>query len=404
MPIYQAKVPYGPEDRRPWTALPFPRAEYERRIGELRDRLRAEGLSAMVAFSNNADPGHARYLAHFEAGPGETFVVVPLEGGPMLTTNWLMHGEPMHTSIWTTWMDDVRPAERTGFVRSPETTVAGQVAEKLHEVGLRSERIGLAGTAILPHSVFAELQERLPAARLAPADELLLHIRARKSPLEIEVMRRAARISGRMHETAIETIAPGVSERAVAAKAHGVAFAEGADELAFASAVVGGPRAGLKHCAPSDREFRPGDMVFLDMGAACDGYCADVSRCLVVGPPSPEQRRFLETGLAMFEAVLAKAGPGVRVQDLIALARGVAERAGFADDYMPKGFGHGLGCSLFERPSLRPASEAVLEAGHTFALEPMLVRPGFGTACVEETVLVTPHGAEHLSGCPLRTW
>jgi Xaa-Pro aminopeptidase len=404
VPVYEAKVPYGPEDRRPWTVLPFPQSEYERRVSEVRDRLRANNLAAVVAFSNNADPGHARYLANFEAGPGETFVVVTLEGGPMLTTNWLMHGEPMHTSIWTTWLEDVRPAERAGFTLSPKTTVAGQVAERLHEAGVHDGRIGVAGTSIIPYGVFAELRERLAKAELTDADGLLLAIRARKSPPEIEAMRRAARISGRMHETAIEMIAPGVSEREVAARAHGVAFVEGADGLAFATAVTGGPRAGLKHCAPSDRRFQGGDMVFLDMGAVYHGYCADVSRTLAVGRPTREQQRFLETGLAMFEAVLSRIRPGVRVKDLIAVARGIAEREGFAADFMPGGFGHGLGCSLFEQPSLRPISDAVLEAGHTFALEPMLIRTHFGTACIEETVLVTAHGAEPLSGCALRAW
>src|SRR5207302_1227973 len=119
LPVYQAKVPYGSEDRRPWMTLPFPQAEYDRRIAAVRGRMQAEDLAALVAFSSNADPGHARYLANFEAGAGETFVVIPLDRGPMLTTNWLMHGEPMHTSIWTTWLEDVRPAERPGFARPP---------------------------------------------------------------------------------------------------------------------------------------------------------------------------------------------------------------------------------------------------------------------------------------------
>ena len=145
-------------------------------------------------------------------------------------------------------------------------------------------------------------------------------------------------------------------------------------------------------------------MVFLDMAAVYQGYSADVSRTTVVGTPSAEQRRFLETGLEMFQAVLAQAGPGIAVQDLIATARAIAHRAGYEADYMPKGFGHGLGCSLFERPSLRPATTAVLEPGNVFALEPMLVRLHFGTACIEETVLITPTGAEALSGCPLRVW
>ena len=404
MTVYQAKVPYGPDARRPWRAMPFPESEYERRIAAVQARLRAERLAAVVAFSNGADVGHARYLANFEAGAGDTIVVVPASGAPTLTTNWLMHGEPMHTSIWTTWLNDVRPAERPGFVRTAETSVAGHAADRLQEGGAAADRIGVAGGEIFPHHLMVALQGRLPRATWIPADDLVLGVRSVKSPFEIEVMRRAARISGLMHEEALRALAPGAREYDVAARAHAVAFAEGADGLAFDSAVATGPRAGLKHCAPSDRAMEPGDMVFLDMAAVYHGYCADVSRTTVVGAPSAEQRKFLETGLAMFEAVLAKAAPGVAVQDLIATARGIAERAGYAADYMPKGFGHGLGCSLFEQPSLRPATAAVLEPGNVFALEPMLVRTNFGTACIEETVLITPSGAEALSACPLRVW
>ena len=42
--------------------------------------------------------------------------------------------------------------------------------------------------------------------------------------------------------------------------------------------------------------------------------------------------------------------------------------------------------------------ENVLVPGMIFALEPMLVRYGYGTAVVEESVLVTEEGAETLSG------
>jgi Xaa-Pro aminopeptidase len=404
MPVYQTKVPYDPEARRPWQTMPFPQSEYQRRIAVVQARLQARGLAALVAYSNGADPGNARYLVNFETSAGDTIVVVPAAGPPMLTTNWLMHGEPMHTSIWTASLDDVRAAERPGFARDPETSVAGHAADRIREAHAAGDRVAVAGWAILPHSVMVALEERLPRATWIPADDLLLDVRAVKSPLEIEVMRRAARISGRMHEAALQALTPGAREFDVASRAHAAAFAEGADALAFESAVATGPRAGLKHCAPTERVMEPGDMVFLDMAAVYRGYCADVSRSTVVGAPNAEQRRFLDTGLEMFEAVLAKAGPGVAVQELIATARAIAARAGYEADYMPKGFGHGLGCSLFEQPSLRPATTAILEPGNVFALEPMLVRTNFGTACIEDTVLITPAGAEALSGCPFRVW
>ena len=404
MPVYQAKVPYGVAERRPWTTLPFPAAEYERRIKAVQAGLRAEHLDALVAFSNRGDPGHVRYLSNFEAGPGDTVVVVPADGAPMLSTNWLMHGEPMHTSLWATWLDDARPAERPGMASSIATSVSGHAVDRLLEARSDRGQIGLAGTPILPYRFVEDLRERLPRATWVPADDLLFEVRARKSAVEIDAMRRAARMSGRMHEAALAALAPGTTERAVAAAAHAAAFRDGADALAFDSAVATGPRAGLKHCAPTDRVIQSGDMVFLDMAAMTDGYFADVSRSTVVGEPSAEQRRFLDTGLAMFEAALAKAAPGVPVQEMIAAAKAIAAREGYEADYMPKGFGHGLGCSLFELPSLRPTTKSVLAPGNTFALEPMLVRTHFGTACIEETVLITERGAEALSGCPLRVW
>jgi Xaa-Pro aminopeptidase len=206
-----------------------------------------------------------------------------------------------------------------------------------------------------------------------------------------------------MNRIAVEQCRPGATEWAVAAEAHRACFAQGG-ELSFQSAVTAGPGAGLKHCAPTNRPMQQGDMVFIDMAARYKGYYADVSRCTVVGTPSAEQRRMLDTAYEMFQAVVAAIRPGVYVPDLHTIANGIARRAGYDEEIMPKGFGHGLGTSLFERPDVRMVSETVLEPGMIFALEPMLVRHNFGTAVVEETVLVTEEGSELLSGSPLVTW
>jgi Xaa-Pro aminopeptidase len=199
---------------------------------------------------------------------------------------------------------------------------------------------------------------------------------------------------------------PGVTERAVAAAAHGTMFAAGADALAFDTAVAsGGKRAGMKHCAPTWRTMAEGDLVFLDMGAMVDGYYADVSRCVAVGEPTPEGRRLLAAGEALYRGVADIARPGLPVAALHAEALRLAGELGYADAYMRQGFGHGLGCMLFERPDLRYGlSDEVLEPGMTFAYEPMLVVTGLGTAVVEETMLVTDAGLEPLSGLPTRLY
>src|SRR5262245_3160961 len=119
MPHYEALVPYDWESRQPWLDVSFPVEEYEARVARLRGLMARDGLDALVAFGGPGDPSNVVWLASFEPAHGDNAVVVPAEGELMLSTNWLMHGEPMHTSIWTTWIHDARPGERPGMARDP---------------------------------------------------------------------------------------------------------------------------------------------------------------------------------------------------------------------------------------------------------------------------------------------
>ncbi len=400
---YETIVPYDWESRQYWMDLDFAIPEYGERVARVRALMQRDGIDCLLALGGADGAANVRYLSGYEPSYGDNVVVVPREGDLMLSTNWVMHGEPMHTSIWMTWLRDVRLGERAGMARDPVVTVERQVAERVEESGLGHGRIGLAGLDAASAAFVPRLQAVLPHAEWISADGLMLDVRAVKSPAEIVAMREAARISGDMNRIAVEQCRPGVTEWAVAGEAHRVCFAQGG-ELSFQSAVTAGPRAGLKHCAPTNRIMEQGDMVFIDMAARFKGYYADISRCTVVGIPNPEQRKMLDTAYEMFQAVTATIKPGVFVPDLHAIANDIARKAGYDKEIMPKGFGHGLGTSLFERPDVRIVSETILQPGMIFALEPMLVKHGIGTAVVEETVLVTDNGCELMSGCPLVTW
>ena len=74
-----------------------------------------------------------------------------------------------------------------------------------------------------------------------------------------------------------------------------------------------------------------------------------------------------------------------------------------AQDGRP-GSSHGIGATTHIPPSFVPGSNAILEANMTFAYEPMFVRKGFGTACIEDLYVVTATGCERLSEAPERLW
>jgi Xaa-Pro aminopeptidase len=349
-------------------------------------------LDALLIYATPIDDAAVRWLSNFKPFAGHAMIALRREGEPVLFGDRVMHGEPMHTLYWLTWF---RNAEAVGA----DSTIPREVVRLLGNEGAVG-RIGVSGLAELPGSWTATLSEGLPGAVFEDADQLMLQLRVIKTPAEVEKMRQAALITGQAMRIAMDACRPGVSEFQVAGLAHHAIFSLGAEDLAFDTAVVAGPRAGLKHGVATGRLMQEGDMVFLDMGAKFDGYHADVSRTIVVGEPDDYQRRLLRTAEAMFAVWTADAGPGVAIRDIQAKCEKVALDAGFEEEYMPLGWGHGLGTSLFELPMLTYRGDTVLREGMTFALEPMLVKLGIGTAVVEETVLITSQGMVSLSGLP----
>jgi Xaa-Pro aminopeptidase len=238
--------------------------------------------------------------------------------------------------------------------------------------------------------------------RLRTSLNLLAELRKIKSPREVEVLRTAARLADNAAVAAMDAVEPGATEFDIAAAANEQMFRGGAEHPAFPISVVAGARAGLKHLPPSDYTISPGDMVFIDLGARYMGYCSDLSRERVCGEPSPEQLRFMETQAEIVEAVSSRIAPGVVIGDMAAIAHEMADEAGYGEYLYFRG--HGVGTGLADLPALAPGNPAEFEQGMVFALEPMLVRLDFGTACWEDIWHVTADGVERLNECTPRFW
>ena len=389
---YQPKVPYDWESRKPWLQLPFPQAEYDDRLNRVRQGMARIGVDALVIYgAPGGEDASARWLTNFSTFGGPQAVVVPPDGDPWLFCSRNLHGEPMHSLYWQTWLKEAHPA-------AAGDGPAAKAAELLADT--RARTIGVAGWETIPRTWADALAQGLPGRELVSASSMLIELRSIKSPLEIDKMRQASVVAGEALRAAIEASRPGVSEHQVTGIAHEVIFGLGAEGLAFDTAVAAGPRAGLKHSVPTGRLMQAGDMVFIDIGAKVDGYNSDLSRTFVIGEPSDEQRRFLATAERMFQVWLDEARPGSVVPDLKRKCQDIAYAAGYVEEHMPMGQGHGLGTALWEMPWFSYEAAQVLQEGMVFALEPMLVKLGFGTAVVEDTMLVTRNGLEALSGQP----
>jgi Xaa-Pro aminopeptidase len=259
-------------------------------------------------------------------------------------------------------------------------------------------RIGVLGLEHLPWISYRMLTADDSKRELVNLGSHFERLRRVKSALEICLLKSAVRITDEALTTVREMVRPGITEHEIAAQALQVFQTQGASS-AFPPLVVAGTDVDSAVIARSARA-RPiemGDTLMVDVGAAHQGYQADVARTMVLGPPSTLQQRIWDVVRQAYDSVVAMAGPGVPCYHLHQTAERIIQNAGFTLQHR---IGHGIGLATsFEWPSLDSES-ALLEPGMTLAIEPAIYEVGAGAIKLEDSLVITEDGCEVVSQCP----
>lgn len=340
-------------------------------VTTLRQRAAEAGAGALLL----TDPANVRYLTGFTS-PEDARVLITADRALLLTdgryTAQAAEESRLEPVIASSWMK--------------------RVAELVPDGVLAVEADALT---LATHRDLAEALGRDPVGLRA----LLTCERSVKRPDEIARLRRAAEITDAAFERALEVLRPGVREIEVALELERHMRLAGADGKSFEFIVAGGPRSAMPHGVASQRVLERGDLVTLDFGAVVDGYHADMTRAVALGPVSDELRRMYDAVLEAQEAALAMVGPGVDGRDVDARAREVLAGHGLAERFSHS-LGHGVGLEVHEDPRLSSTREDVLEPGMTVTIEPGVYVPGVGGVRIEDLVVITEDGAERLSHSP----
>ena len=288
--------------------------------------------------------------------------------------------------------EEVGGAVRVEIVASD---VWGRIAELLGTRG-GADRVGYEADAL---SVAAadRLAARHGAGLLKPVTGAVEALRASKEPAEVAAIRAAADLAGQALGATLECIKPGLCERDVAARLEAELRRRGSEWHPFPTMVASGPRSALPHARTSGRCIERGDWLLLDFGAQVDGYCADLTRTVVVGARADERQRAVYDLVREAQRVARgslRAGMSGREAD--ALARSVIEARGFGDAF-GHSLGHGLGLEVHEAPRLARTNEQPLPLHAVVTVEPGAYFPGWGGVRLEDDVYLGPAGPELLS-------
>ncbi|SHK12378.1 M24 family metallopeptidase [Tepidibacter formicigenes] len=248
-------------------------------------------------------------------------------------------------------------------------------------------------------STYSKFTDELKNIKFIPLKGLMLSLRVVKDEDEINTIAKAASIADEAFKHILTYIKPGISEKDIALELEYFMKKKGATGLSFESIVASGKRSSLPHGVASDKLIEKGDFLTLDFGCIYNGYCSDMTRTIVIGKASDEQKNIYEIVLNAQIKALEAVKPGITGCELDKIARDIITDAGYGDKF-GHGLGHGVGLEVHEMPHVNSLGTNPLLPGMVITDEPGIYIPDFGGVRIEDLVVVTKDGYKVLSNSP----
>ncbi|HAU83082.1 MAG TPA: Xaa-Pro aminopeptidase [Betaproteobacteria bacterium] len=148
-------------------------------------------------------------------------------------------------------------------------------------------------------------------ASLIDVREILDEMRLIKDPDELNIMRRAAKISAEAHVNAMLATKPEKYEYEIEAELLYHFKKNGSQFPAYTSIVAGGKNACVLHYIENNAVLNDGDLLLIDAGCELDGYASDITRTFPVsGKFSGPQRMIYELVLDAQQAAMEATSRG----------------------------------------------------------------------------------------------
>jgi Xaa-Pro aminopeptidase len=286
-------------------------------------------------------------------------------------------------------------------------------------------------TEVVPLGLYQRFNKHFPFKEFKPVDQQLATVRAVKSDYELSLMRK----SGKIHQRVAEDLLPdvlqeGMSEADLAVTIFKTLVEEGHDGLTrfgmFDNEMVVGHvgfgdssiyptyfdgasgTRGLSPAAPvlgsRQRKLKKGDLVFVDVGCAFNGYNTDKTMTYMFGSSLPQHAIDTHHKCVEIQNEIAKMlKPGAIPSQIYHRIMDNLDED-FLENFMGFGprkvkfLGHAIGLLIDELPVIAERFDQPLQEGMVFAVEPKNGIAGVGMVGIENTFIVTPRGGECITG------
>lgn len=368
--------------------MTFPPEEYERRLSELRQRMQERLLDAVII----SDPENLLYLTDYQTTGYSYFqaLIVPLEDEPIMITRELEESNV----IARTWVERTLPYSDTG-------DAIQMLLEGLNQYKLIKRWVGYERNSyFFPAYSQDRIRNAFRGGNLLDCFGIVEQGRICKSPVEIDVMRRAALATEAGMQAGYQACAAGVTENEIGAAICEAMFRVGGEPPAVLPYVVSGPRSMIGHATWEGRKVAQGEHVFLEVGGCYRRYHTAMMRTVILDDLSSAMVKAQERMQLALTTVEEAIRPGLTVADADNIVRDIISANDVGARLITRS-GYSIGIAFPPSwdegymLSLKQGDGTILREGMTFHLIPwMWGVEGNKTIGISDTIHVTADGCQ----------
>ena len=253
------------------------------------------------------------------------------------------------------------------------------------------KNVGFEGDS-LSYQQYVAYSKRFNYVNFMPVGDAFSRMRSIKDADEIEKIKRAQEITDAAFELLLKGLTVKMTEREVALELDYLMRKLGADDVAFETIAVSGDASAIPHGTARDVRLKRGFLT-MDFGAKFDGYCADMTRTVIIGKADAEIKKLYNTVLLAQKSALEYLREGADAGEADKIARDIIDSIPEYRGAFGHSLGHSVGLEVHESPNLsRRSFGCKLQSGVITSVEPGIYLTGKYGCRIEDLVLIEKDG------------
>ena len=376
--------------------------EYAQRVENLRQKMAQNGVDFVVGFSNLLEIAIVRYYCGFAPTNESSAIIIPADGEVIVCSG--------QASYDVCQLKNKLPGSRIailpeiGEVSGFEYDTEGQLEfEELFKQVKASrpnaKRIGFIGRLIFPAIIMDKLRKVFPDAQIVDMDDIHYEQRIRKSPAEIELLKKNWEIVSEMFTNVVPKIQVGMTEREIEGMFEYEMMRLGAESYvqAFAPMIASGQQNSFVSMRRNDlRKIQASEMISIGAGVCYEGYNGIICTPLVLGEIPQYMRDAVLCAYDALNEASAKMLPGTPCDVVLNTYTDYLTKYGYID-YCPYGSLHSTGMLECEAPVFSVANKRVIEEGMAICIDAYFKGMQWGSFRVEDCYLIGEKGAKRMT-------